>query len=246
MVRVFVIDANRLLGEVLVNSLKRQANLRVVGCAAAVEQGLEPLRRGGAQLVLIDASVNVENSLTMVARLRGELPEMTLLPIGLRSEAEVVAVLEAGASGYVMQDACFNQLVGTIEAVHCGEPPCSAQVVASVCARIQELSRSRRQRRKWRKVRLTVRENEVLELLALGLANKEIASRLRITVPTVKNHVHNLLEKFGARNRREALRRAYQGGLLLDLLPQRRESGFWQTAPGGLPPTMRSNGVGPG
>ncbi len=225
-IRVFVIDANRLLGEALSSSLECEPDMEAVGCCETVEQGLVPLRRSAAQVVLINASVDLAASFAAVVRLRSELPKMTLLPIGLRSEAEVVPLVEAGASGYVMQDACFEQLVRTIAAVHGGEPPCSPQVVASVCARIQELARSRRRRRKLRHVRLTAREQEVLCLVAEGMANKEIAGQLCIRVPTVKNHMHSILEKFGARGRRDALRRAYQSGLLLDRFPQRRKNGF--------------------
>lgn len=242
MIRLFVIDAHRLLGEALSRSLQRLANIRVVGCAEAVDQGLEPLRRGGAQVVLVDASANDQGSLATVARLRLELPAVALLPIGLRSEAEVIAMVEAGASGYVLQAAGFNELVRTIEAVHRGEPPCSARVLTSVCARIQELARSRRRRRKLRAVRLTPREEEVLHLVAEGLANKEIAGHLRIRVPTVKNHVHNILEKFGARGRRDALRRAYQGGMLTDLPARPRGPAYWSAAVDGPRPAAVSNG----
>jgi DNA-binding NarL/FixJ family response regulator len=134
-------------------------------------------------------------------------------------------LLEAGAHDYVLRQASFSELIRTISGVYRGQPPCSPRVAASVCARIVELAGERRRRRILRDVRLTPREEEILGLVAEGLRNKEIATRLRITLATVKNHVHNLLEKLQANGRREAIRRAYENGLLENPLPAPRALG---------------------
>ena len=122
--------------------------------------------------------------------------------------------IEAGANGYVLKDSSFAEMLRTIKAVHQGQTPCSPRITASVFARISELSQARHRRERLPQVRLTPREKEILRLIAARLSNKEIAQQLDIALHTVKNHVHHILEKLQVHYRREAIRCAYENGIL--------------------------------
>jgi len=218
-IRLYLIHGYRLLTEAVTRSLEKCPEVRLLGSSQEIDQALSELPGLPVELLLVDVSLGLRESVEIVLEVRDRFPELKILPLGLGSEAEALDLLEAGAHGYGLRQASLAELIRTIEGVYRGEPPCSAPVAASVCARIVELARARRRRRSLRGVRLTPREEEVLGLVAEGLRNKEIAARLHITLATVKNHVHNLLEKLQANGRREAIRRAYENGLLENPLP---------------------------
>jgi DNA-binding NarL/FixJ family response regulator len=117
------------------------------------------------------------------------------------SEEDIIALAEAGVLGYVTRDESLDNLVTTIESVARDEMACSPWMATVLVRRVQALAAERPGPTQ----RLTAREAEILELIAQGLSNKEIAARLFIEVTTVKNHVHNILEKLGVSRREEAV-----------------------------------------
>jgi DNA-binding NarL/FixJ family response regulator len=118
---------------------------------------------------------------------------------------EVIAWAEAGISAYVSRDGSIDDVVGAITAAVSGELACTGRIAAALLRRVTVLSAENDA--DLPAARLTRREREIVALIDEGLANKEIATRLQIQVPTVKNHVHNVLEKLGVRRRSEAARR---------------------------------------
>ena len=121
------------------------------------------------------------------------------------AEAEVIEYAEAGASAYVMREDGLDELVSTVQAVARGELSCSPRTAGMLLRRVRALAADRDQSASDGDVRLTRRELDILELLEEGLANKEIAARLCIELPTVKNHVHHILEKLDVSRRAEAV-----------------------------------------
>ena len=121
------------------------------------------------------------------------------------SEQDVVACAEAGVAGYVTRDASIDDLVATIDSVVRGEALLSPTVGATLLRGVAAPAVGDRHDIG---ERLTAREWEVLDLVGEGLSNKQIAKRLEIETPTVKNHVHNILEKLDAHSRTEAAARA--------------------------------------
>jgi DNA-binding NarL/FixJ family response regulator len=136
------------------------------------------------------------------------------LPFGLKTEQDIVDFIEVGANGYLLKHASFADLLQCIEAARREQAFCSLPIAASVSSRIEELAQQAHSPPDVPAIPVTSREREVLLCLADGLPNKEIAKRLGVRTPTVKNHVHNILKKLGAASRREAARRAYELGLL--------------------------------
>jgi DNA-binding NarL/FixJ family response regulator len=116
-------------------------------------------------------------------------------------EAIVIACAEAGISGYVTEDSTLSDLVSAIECASRGELHCSPRVAATLVRRLASVSRGSL---RVHVADLTAREREILELVAEGLSNKQIAARLHIGLATVKNHVHHILEKLQVQSRSAA------------------------------------------
>ena len=173
---------------------------------------------GEAGVVLIDAAPDLQSALARTWEARERWPGAKLVVLGLdREDDGIVDFIEAGAQGYVLKGSSPDGLVEVIRAVHEGRTPCSPRVVASVLARIAALADVGTEPPPHQGLEpLTLREREILALMAGGLGNKEVGSRLRITVQTVKNHVHRILEKLQVHRRREAVRIAYDLGLLAE------------------------------
>jgi DNA-binding NarL/FixJ family response regulator len=140
-------------------------------------------------------------------------PRSRTVAIDLEGTEPIVDWVASGLDAFVSAEAHLEELRDTVvDAVH-GQFHCPAAVVTSVVARIRAVSSAGKQDTADQV--LTARETEILRLLAEGLSNKEIASRLDISVYTVKNHVHNLLTKMEVRHRRHAILLAIDKGLLL-------------------------------
>jgi len=208
-VRVAILSEERMFREALTASLSGYEGLDVT---APSDDRLE----GEAGVVLIDAAPNLQSALARTWEARERWPAAKLVILGLEREDEgIVDFVEAGAQGYVLKGSSPDDLVEVIRAVHQGRTLCSPGVVASVLARIASLAEVGAEVPPAQSFEpLTSREREILALMAAGLGNKEVGSRLRITVQTVKNHVHRILEKLQVHRRREAVRVAYDLGLL--------------------------------
>jgi DNA-binding NarL/FixJ family response regulator len=136
--------------------------------------------------------------------IRANAPPARLIVIGiLETDDHVLTSAEAGVHGYLLRSESLDQLISLMSMVVAGETRCSPKVTALLLRRVEVLAAERRPAPKVPV--LTPREDQVLGLLDLGLSNQEIAGRLGIGIHTVKNHVHNVLEKAGARRRGEAV-----------------------------------------
>lgn len=201
MIRVLLISGICLYREGLAEMLDRTGVISVVGSASDVGEGLEVWTGLGEppDVILLDtvpshATLHIRSLLTA-------LPDARVLALTVPNrESEILAVAEAGIAGFVTSDASVAELVAAIESVSRGEALCSPSVVAALMRRLSSLARS------WADPTepLTTREREILELIDEGLSNKQIAQRLRIELPTVKNHVHHILGKLGVHRRAEA------------------------------------------
>ena len=123
---------------------------------------------------------------------------------GLTSDdSDVIVCAEAGAGGYLPDEASLDDLLKSVRAVASGEAICSPRVAGLLFCRVSEAARDSEARRTRNTPKTTLREREIIALIDGGLSNKEIAVKLRIETQTVKNHVHNILETFNVDGRRE-------------------------------------------
>jgi two-component system, NarL family, nitrate/nitrite response regulator NarL len=220
-IRVLIIAAVRLYREGLADALGRKSPLTVVGAFADGHEAMARIAELAPHVVLLD--MTLPHSRSTVREFGKTVPNIPLVAIGLGdSESETIACAEAGITGFMTRDASLEDLIAVIETSSRGEVTCSPQVAGALVRRLAALAATHQIRMHDSHSPLTRREREVASLLERDLTNKEIASRLGIEVATVKNHVHNVLEKLSVRRRSEAAqllnrtRRAVAGAPLHD------------------------------
>ncbi len=215
LIRVLLIHPNRLLREGLALVLPQQHNIAVVRAVAEASAILMELERLRPDVIVLDLSLPGREGLGEARQIHGIFPEAKILMTGLSELAsDVLACIEAGAAGYLPQEASFEELMNNIHAVAAGEALCSPKITNVLFSRIAEAARERDAVKLLGLTNLTPRELETIALIEEGLSNKEIAVRLGIEVKTAKNHVHNILDKLQLNGRREAARYAREQGLL--------------------------------
>jgi DNA-binding NarL/FixJ family response regulator len=196
-IRVFVLSPVRIYREGLARVLAEEPGLRIVGSAASLGAAEPVLDDARAGVVLLDISTDA--SLVALRRL-GRREGLRVVVLGmLEAEEEILAVAEAGIAGFVAREGSVGELVETIGQAARGEFSCPPRVAAGLLRRVAVLAAGGQGSQA--APRLTMREHEIVRLIEQGLANKEIARRLGIQLATVKNHVHNILEKLGVERR---------------------------------------------
>ncbi len=199
--RVLIIAGVRLYCEGLAEVLGRRPRIDVVDLATDAVLGLQRERDLRPDVVLVDTSM--PDAITVVQAIVATAGATKVIALGIsEDDLDVLAFAEAGVGGYVTREATIDHLAAVIESVARGEVPCPPMLAARLLAHISVLAA--RAPMMHAEARLTRRELEVVDLIDCGLTNKEIARRLCITVPTVKNHVHRILDKLQLDRRAEA------------------------------------------
>jgi DNA-binding NarL/FixJ family response regulator len=203
--RVLLIEDNRLLREGIAAALDAVGDFEVI---AVAEDGdaLRRMKESGKSpdVVLLDLGLEKANSLQLMTLLRSELPEACVIAMDILPEqADVVEFVEAGGSGFILKSASPQEYVDTIRAVARGEKVLPGVLTASLFTQIVESALESGKGIPDSAIKLTSREKQIVDLIAEGLSNKEIAERLHIATQTVKSHVHNILEKLTLSSRLE-------------------------------------------
>ena len=202
-IRLILIEDNRLLREGINAMLKKEADINVVATFGNGKIAPDKIRELKPNVVLLDLGLAKQNSLDFVKSLKDENQDikvivMDLVPI----QEDILRFVEAGVSGFILKDAAIAEFTNTIRSVAAGEkilPPMLAGSLFSqiIDSGIKELGASKL----IQSVKMTKREREIVELIAEGLANKEIAYKLNLSIYTVKSHVHHILEKMALNTR---------------------------------------------
>lgn len=203
-ISIVVIDDNRLLREGIALMIRSQPGFTVLAASADVTEALAKVREGNPEVVLVDLGLEDHDTLALTATIHRDVPSARVIVMGLLATQEDVAnFVRAGASGFIMKDASFDEFCATIRAVAAGAEVLPAALTSSLFTQIVTNLPSGSTAAVLQAVQLTPREVEVIDLLGEGLSNKEIAARLTIAIHTVKSHVHNVLEKLALRSRLE-------------------------------------------
>jgi DNA-binding NarL/FixJ family response regulator len=211
-IRVMIADDNRLLREGLASMLAEVEDISVVGMAESGSQALAQIKKLKPDVALVDIGMPDKDGLEVTRSLRQDIRAVKVIILGMPDLTnEIMTCIEAGAAGYVLKEASFDYLIESIYSVQRGESFCSPRMAASLFSRVAELTGERIPKDS---VKLTIREVEVINKIADGLANKEIALKLHIEEQTVKNHIHNILDKLQLHNRLEAVQYARERKLL--------------------------------
>lgn len=204
MLRLVLFSTVRLFGDALAVFLQAQQQISEVAYCHTAMRLVEDVAAFGPDAVLFD--LNGESVLQEARAVNSSFPETPLLAIAISETPDtVLACADAGFSGYVPRHASIKELFATIDMVIKGECACHPRIAGSL---LREVYR-RRQPGSDSTIRhsLTRRESEILSLLGRGHSNKEIARELNVSLATVKNHVHSVLQKMGVARRSEAVSR---------------------------------------
>ena len=203
-VRLLIVSDIRLHRESLTQCLAGFHDITVVSQASSSEEALHAVAASRPEVILLD--IGTERSLELAAMLNREKPDTQIIAYGVHDvEEEVVACAEAGVGGCFPWDGSLSELAAAVIGSRRNEMCCSPKAATALFRRVALLARLVRPQPDTSP--LTGRETEIVSLIARGLSNKEIAQQLNIEVPTVKNHVHNILEKLQVTSRHHAVRR---------------------------------------
>jgi len=219
-IRVLVCEDQELVRVGYVTIFSAQADMEVVGEAEDGRAAVEAARRLRPDVVVMDIRMPVLDGIEATRQIAGpdaETPAKVLMVTTFNVDEYVYEALRAGASGFLLKDAPPAELVDGIRTIARGEsllaPSVTRTLIGRYAERVRPTDTSRRARDEVVRS-LTPREREVLEQLAAGLSNAEIARELVITPETVKTYVSRILAKLGLRDRVQAVVLAYRVGLV--------------------------------
>ncbi len=195
--------------------LNEQPDIRAVSSSGNGD-AMEKAKKLKPQVVLLDLGLRSQNSLRVAGLIKKEFPKTQIVVMDLMpAQSEVVEFVQAGVSGFILKDATIDDFLNTIRSVAEGKKVLPPTLTESLFSHIVEYAvHSSKADRLMKAVRLTRREHEVVNLIARGMSNKEIAGELHIAVHTVKSHVHNTLEKLALHSRLELATFALTEGMV--------------------------------
>lgn len=204
-IRVLVADDHPIVRSGIVGLLGTAADVEVVGEASTGLEAVELALRLEPDLVLMDLRMPGLDGDAATARILAERPGIRVLVLTTyESDESILTAIEAGASGYLLKAAPQEELLAGVRSVARGEVALAPRIAALLVGRMQRPAAPT----------LSPRETEVLALVAQGLSNPEIASRLFLGEATVKTHLLHAFEKLGVSDRTRAVTRAMELGLL--------------------------------
>lgn len=210
-IRILLIEDNRLLREGISALIKKQPDMNVVTTVGNGENILALIDKQKPDLVLLDLGLRSQNSLHIVKIVKKDFPRIKIIMMDLIPlQADVFEFVQAGVSGFMLKDISVAEFLKTIRSIMEGAQILPAHLTGSLFSQIVEhaingLNHSVIED----SVRMTKREKQVIELIADGSTNKEIAQKLHLSTYTVKSHVHNILEKLALNTRVQIAKHAH-------------------------------------
>lgn len=207
MIRVVVADDHSLIREGLTKLLELEVDIEVLGEAGDGQGAINLARRFRPDVVLMDINMPVTDGITATKVIKKEFPNTRIIALTVYEDEQVVEMVKAGVSAYILKDVAAQELMTTIRRVMDGSVFIHPRVANRV---VKELSSERRRYEN----KLTRRERDILEMLVKGNSNKEIAELLYISEKTVKNHLTNIFRKLSVKDRTQAAVYALRNGLV--------------------------------
>lgn len=203
-IRIVIADDHPLVREGLRKVLALDKDLLVIDEAGDGQGAINVTRSCRPDIVLMDINMPGTNGIEATRVIKREMPSVGIIALTIHDEEEyVLELVRAGVSGYVLKDISPVKLIETIKLVARGDSVIDSSITNKVLHEITRLSRNRRIKEDWET--LTVREMDVLNLMAEGCSNKEIARKLMISEKTVKNHITNIFRKLQVDDRTQAV-----------------------------------------
>jgi len=201
-IRVLCVDDHLLVREGITRIIALQPDMKVVATAATGDEAVEQFRCTQPDVTLMDLQLPGMNGLDAITAIRAEFPSARIVVLTMyHGEEDIYRALRAGATGYLLKDALSKDLLRTIRQAHAGERPLPPKVAAQLELRKTQAT-------------LSLREEQVIELVAKGLRNKEIANSLGIAEDTVQVYIKSIFSKLNVHDRISAISVAAKRGII--------------------------------
>jgi DNA-binding NarL/FixJ family response regulator len=201
-IRVLSVDDHPLLREGLAAIINNQPDMLLVAQACNAQEAIQEYRKHRPDVTLMDLRLPDKNGIDAMIAVRAEFPEARVIMLTtFEGDVEIQRALEAGARGYMLKSMPPKELVEVIRQVHAGKKRIPAQLAAQLAEHLSDED-------------LTAREIEVLNQIAGGNRNRDIAEKLFITEETVKVHIKHIMDKLGANDRTQAVAIGVRRGII--------------------------------
>jgi DNA-binding NarL/FixJ family response regulator len=204
-IRLLIVDDHPVVRDGLRGMLESQPDFEVVGEAGDGSEAVQQVENLKPDIVLMDLRMPVMDGVTALGEIKANNPQVQVLVLTTYdSDADILPAIEAGAAGYLLKDSSKEELYDGIRAAARGETVLAPAVAARLVGRMRAPAEEK----------LSSREVEVLQLVAEGASNSEIAQQLHISQATVKSHLVNIFRKLGVSDRTAAVTMALRKGIL--------------------------------
>jgi DNA-binding NarL/FixJ family response regulator len=206
--RLLIVDDHDMFADSLRMALSAQPDFEVVGTASTLPQAKNLMATAAPDVVLLDHRLPDGLGVDAITDLRAIRPQANIVVLTAAAEdSMLIAATEAGCAGFILKTSPLDELVSAVRTAAAGEIMVSSDLLSRLLSRLHHQYEQPASD-------LTAREQEILTLIAEGLTNSAIATRLFISVNTVRNHVQSILAKLGAHSKLEALSLAIRDGII--------------------------------
>ncbi|MFZ1999623.1 MAG: response regulator transcription factor [Candidatus Sulfotelmatobacter sp.] len=202
LIRILTVDDHPLLREGIAVLIKSEKDMELVAEASDGEEAIEQFRRHRPDVTLMDLRMPNLNGTEAISRIRNEFPDAKIIVLSTYAgDVQVLRAIKAGARGYIVKGHVHRELLEAIRSVHAGHKRIPPDIAAELAEHAADDE-------------LSSREIDVIRLIGVGNANKQIADKLSIGETTVKSHITNILSKLGANDRAHAVTIALRRGII--------------------------------
>jgi DNA-binding NarL/FixJ family response regulator len=214
-IRIVIADDHELFRRGLRMVLEDEEDIEVVGEAGDGEEVVDLATEAAPDVVVMDVRMPILSGIEATERIKEDLPTTKILMLTISDEEDdLYEAIKAGANGYLLKEISIDEIGNAVRSVNGGQSLISPSMASKLLNEFAAMVRKEEEKQQVPAPRLTPREMEVLEHVAKGMNNREIAKALFISENTVKNHVRNILEKLHLHSRMEAVVYAVRENLL--------------------------------